>query len=151
MFTFALFAAFAGLAFVLNCAVPPDYAGAEDFVTATLGVPIKQLAAWMDVCESQITRWRQTGNIPGGRLQKLANVVGPGADTARKVLRRYSELQAQRGGAIVIEREMVDAGVEAFNALLQAFGWRPVAVKASLEPVSAGSSCGCGKRLSGAA
>lgn len=125
---------------VFSCLVPRDEAGAEDFCAATAGWPVKQIADFMGVTLSQVTRFRQNGNVPGARIAMLP----------MSIQRRYYERQAKRAGAVVIERQVIDSGIEAINALLLSVGWRPVAAKATagsdFEPDTA-----CGKAVSDAA
>lgn len=119
----------------LSCAIPPDPEGGRYFSEATEGVGVKQLADWMGVVPSQITRWRQSGNVPDSRLRRLPP----------DILRRYRELQAVRDGVCVITARTMDNAIGLVNAALTAVGWRPVMVRASLAPTVDGALVGRGK------
>ena len=137
-----------------NYLIPDDPDGAEDFRAATAGIPSKLLGAWMKVSESQITRWRKTGNVPGGRLKLLESLDVPDErerEQARDVVRVFRELQARRSRAIVIPRDAVTSAAEFVTAFLQSVGWRPEPLKASLAVPERAVSVECRKRVSSAA
>ena len=105
------------MCFPMMAPCPDDLEGARIFAEVTQGMSEKEVAVRCEVPASLVTRWRERGNVPEARIDKLP------AD----VRRRYAELRAERRGAIVLRKDPLEY-------FLDLVGFRLAPVKASLAP-----------------
>lgn len=104
--------------FALMSMCPSDPRGAAAFRAATVGLSLKEVAGLLDVAISRIHHWREDGNVPGGRIDKLP------AERQRV----YEEVLAASRGAVVLPTRLM----EELSDLWAAVVLRPA--KAALAP-----------------